>query len=156
MLSQRNRLHTARNSPTPASRARAPDILPRISRVFEWVSEPDSFSHLPRFTGQFSSNPFAAQSWIILSLFLSLNPSKIMSPEKKINEDPDPEMREMRDCKKPNCPTQENSSAFRPSEALLKRAKVFQEKLRASKKSSDEKNPRGKQKSKVKNFHVDM
>ena len=79
-----------------------------------------------------------------------------MSPEKKINEDPDPEMRELRDCKKPNCPTQGNSSAFIPSEALLKRAKVFQEKLRASKKSSDEKNPRGKQKSKVRNFHVDL
>ena len=79
-----------------------------------------------------------------------------MSPEKKINEDPDPEMRELRDCKKTNCQTQENSSAFRPSEALLKRAKVFQEKLRASKKSSDEKNPRGKQKYKVRNFHVDL
>ena len=79
-----------------------------------------------------------------------------MSPEKKINEDPDPEMRELRDCKKPNCPTQGNSSAFIPSEALLKRAKVFQEKLRASKKSSDEKKTRVKQKSRVRHFHVDL
>ena len=68
-----------------------------------------------------------------------------MTPKKEINEDPDPEMR---DCKKPNCPTQENVKlAFLPSEALLKRAKIFQEKLRASKTLSVEKKKRGKKKS---------
>ena len=75
----------------------------------------------------------------------------IMTPKKKRNEDPDPEMR---DCKKPRrrSPTQEkvklNSPAFLPSDALLKRAKIFQEKLRASKTLSVEKKKRGKKKSK--------